>query len=148
MPWCWRSAPRAGPRVACVALATRCSGCRPALGFAKRFKTIRFNAFQVWASSPRVITFMSAGTVHVSAAPLSQRGSRGRNLMRKRKLFNRLFAPAALAFGVFLIATPGASATGADVYGVGGGSINFTAGGKAFKFSFSAHTGPQGDFGS
>jgi hypothetical protein len=47
-----------------------------------------------------------------------------------------------------LIATPGAGATGADIYGVGGGSINFTGGKKAFKFSFSAHTGPQGDFGS
>jgi hypothetical protein len=69
--------------------------------------------------------------------------------MRKRKLLSRLVAPVALAFGVFLIATPGAGATGADVYGVGGGSINFAdTGKKAFKFSFSAHTGPQGDFGS
>jgi hypothetical protein len=68
--------------------------------------------------------------------------------MRNRKLSSRLVAPVALAFGVFLIATPGAGATGADVYGVGGGSINFATGGKAFKFAFSAHTGPQGDFGS
>jgi hypothetical protein len=68
--------------------------------------------------------------------------------MRKRKLLSRLVAPVALACGVFLIATPGAGATGADVYGVGGGSINFGTGGKAFKFAFSAHTGPSGDFGS
>jgi hypothetical protein len=68
--------------------------------------------------------------------------------MRKRKLLSRVVAPVALAFSVFLIATPGAGATGADVYGVGGGSINFAGGKKAFKFSFSAHTGPQGDFGS
>jgi hypothetical protein len=68
--------------------------------------------------------------------------------MRNRKLLSRLVAPVALVFGVFLIATPGAGATGADVYGVGGGSINFATGGKAFKFAFSAHTGPQGDFGS
>jgi hypothetical protein len=68
--------------------------------------------------------------------------------MRNRKLLSRLVAPVALVFGVFLIATPGAGATGADVYGVGGGSITFATGGKAFKFAFSAHTGPQGDFGS
>jgi hypothetical protein len=39
------------------------------------------------------------------------------------------------------------SGNGADVYGVGGGSINF-GGMKYIKFAFSAHTGPQGDFGS
>jgi hypothetical protein len=42
-------------------------------------------------------------------------------------------------------ATPG---SGADVYGVGGGSQDFGTGTKIFKFAFSAHTGPNGDFGS
>jgi hypothetical protein len=40
------------------------------------------------------------------------------------------------------------SGTGASLYGVGGGSVNFADGRKFAKFAFSAHTGPQGDFGS
>jgi hypothetical protein len=36
---------------------------------------------------------------------------------------------------------------GADIYGVGGGSQSF-AGEKIVQFSFSAHTGPNGDFGT
>jgi hypothetical protein len=48
-----------------------------------------------------------------------------------------------------LIAAPSsAGAQGADVYGVGGGSIDFGTGTKIVKFAFSGHTGPQGDFGS
>jgi hypothetical protein len=39
-------------------------------------------------------------------------------------------------------------AAGADVYGVGGGSQDFGTGSKIYKFTFSAHTGPNGDFGS
>jgi hypothetical protein len=42
---------------------------------------------------------------------------------------------------------PVAQAQGADVYGVGGGSIGFGSA-KFATFAFSAHTGPQGDFGS
>src|SRR2546423_15022328 len=40
------------------------------------------------------------------------------------------------------------SGNGADVYGVGGGSINLGGVTKFAKFAFSAHTGAQGDFGS
>jgi hypothetical protein len=48
-----------------------------------------------------------------------------------------------------VIALPSAAgAQGADVYGVGGGSINLPSGQKDIKFAFSAHAGPQGDFGS
>lgn len=54
----------------------------------------------------------------------------------------------ALALNVLLIGAPGASATGSDVYGVGGGSINFGGSVKVAKFAFSGHTGPNGDFGS
>jgi hypothetical protein len=46
-----------------------------------------------------------------------------------------------------LIALPsGAGAEGADIYGVGGGSIS-DVGQKFAKFAFSGHTGPGGDFG-
>jgi len=69
-----------------------------------------------------------------------------RRLMRK--LVARVVAPMALALGIFLIGAPSASADGADVYGDGGGSINFPDGDKAVKFAFSAHSGPSGDFGS
>lgn len=68
--------------------------------------------------------------------------------MPKRKLAARCVVPIALAVGVFLIGAPGTSAAGADVYGVGGGSINFGGAVKFAKFAFSGHTGPQGDFGS
>jgi len=68
--------------------------------------------------------------------------------MLMRKLVAHVVAPTALALGIFLIGAPSASADGADVYGVGGGSINFPDGEKAMKFAFSAHTGPSGDFGS
>jgi len=67
--------------------------------------------------------------------------------MRNRGFVTRLFAPMALVLGVFLIGAPNVSAAGADVFGVGGGSINFE-GAKLAKFAFSGHTGPQGDFGS
>ena len=67
--------------------------------------------------------------------------------MRMPKLVTRLVAPMALLVGVFLISAPGASAAGADVYGVGGGSISLL-GDKIAKFAFSGHTGPNGDFGS
>jgi hypothetical protein len=45
-------------------------------------------------------------------------------------------------------ATAGAG-TGADVYGVGGGWVGFppVTGPKNVHFDFSAHTGPNGDFG-
>jgi hypothetical protein len=69
------------------------------------------------------------------------------HVVRKHKLWSRLVAQVALAVGVFLIATPGA-ATAANIYAAGGGSVNFAGGKKAFKFSFSAQTGRQGDFGS
>ena len=68
--------------------------------------------------------------------------------MLMRKLVAHVVAPMALALGIFLIGAPSASADGADVYGVGGGSINFPDGDKAMKFAFSAHSGPNGDFGS
>jgi hypothetical protein len=41
-----------------------------------------------------------------------------------------------------------ATASGADVYGVGAGSINLSGIRKFAKFAFSGHSGPQGDFGS
>jgi len=59
-----------------------------------------------------------------------------------------MIAITALALGVFLIGVPTARADGADVYGVGAGSINLGGSQKAVKFSFSAHSGPTGDFGS
>jgi hypothetical protein len=60
----------------------------------------------------------------------------------------RVAAPIALALSVFLTCAPLAGAAGADVYGVGGGSVNLPTGEKFIKFAFSAHTGPSGDFGS
>ena len=49
---------------------------------------------------------------------------------------------------MMLIALPStAGAQGADVYGVGGGSVNLGGVVKFSKFAFSGHTGPQGDFG-
>src|SRR5437899_5565178 len=68
--------------------------------------------------------------------------------MLKRKLVAHIVALMALALGSFLFGAPSASAEGADVYGVGGGSINFLGGQKAIKFAFSGHTGPAGDFGN
>ena len=65
---------------------------------------------------------------------------------QKHKLVTRFVAPIALALGIFLTGAPSATA-GADIYGVGGGSINL-GGTKFVKFAFSGHTGPQGDFGS
>jgi hypothetical protein len=67
--------------------------------------------------------------------------------MPKRTFVTRFIVLTALAI-VFVIAARGAGAAGADIYGVGGGSINFPTGTKFAKFAFSAHTGPQGDFGS
>jgi len=68
--------------------------------------------------------------------------------MLMRKLMALVVAPMGLVLGVSLIGAPSASADGADVYGVGGGSVNLFGGQKAIKFAFSAHTGPSGDFGS
>jgi hypothetical protein len=64
------------------------------------------------------------------------------------RAFHRPIAPIALALSVLLMLAPTALATGADVYGVGGGSINLPTGQKFIKFAFSAHTGASGDFGS
>jgi hypothetical protein len=68
--------------------------------------------------------------------------------MQKRKVVTRFIGPTALAIVVFVIGARGVIATGADIYGVGGGSINFGGAVKFVKFAFSGHTGPQGDFGS
>lgn len=68
--------------------------------------------------------------------------------MRKRQFVTWLVATMALALGAFLIGPPGASAAGADVYGVGGGSVSALGLHKFAKFAFSGHTGPSGDFGS
>jgi hypothetical protein len=68
---------------------------------------------------------------------------------RRHRKFHQLLAPIALALSALLAAAPTTFAAGADVYGVGGGSINLGPGGPKFiKFAFSAHTGPNGDFGS
>jgi hypothetical protein len=69
--------------------------------------------------------------------------------MRIRQPYlRRLMVPIALALGLSLTGVPTASAAGADIYGVGGGSLEFGTGMKLVKFSFSAHSGPKGDFGS
>jgi hypothetical protein len=68
-------------------------------------------------------------------------------LLRKLKLATWLVAPVALGLGAFLMSVPGASAAGADVYGVGGGSISLEGRVKIIKFAFSGHTGPSGGFG-
>lgn len=68
--------------------------------------------------------------------------------MQMRELVNWLGAPVALAIGLFSIAGHGVNAQGADIYGVGGGSINFGGTVKFAKFAFSGHKGSQGDFGS
>jgi len=44
--------------------------------------------------------------------------------------------------------TAAVNADGADVYGVGGGSISLEGFHHFVTFSFSAHDGPRGDFGS
>jgi hypothetical protein len=62
--------------------------------------------------------------------------------------YRRLIAPIAVATSLFLMAAPTSLAAGADIYGVGGGSQDFGTGTKIYKFAFSAHTGPSGDFGS
>ena len=67
--------------------------------------------------------------------------------MRKRRLMIGLVASMALALGV-LFGGQAASAAGADIYGVGGGSINVAGIVKFAKFAFSGHAGPLGDFGS
>jgi hypothetical protein len=68
---------------------------------------------------------------------------------RRDRKFHQFLVPIALALSALLAAAPTTLAAGADVYGVGGGSINFGPGGPKFiKFAFSAHTGPSGDFGS
>jgi len=67
--------------------------------------------------------------------------------MRKRRFVIRLVASMALALGVFF-GGRAAIAAGADIYGVGGGSITFGGVVRFAKFAFSGHTGPQGDFGS
>jgi hypothetical protein len=70
------------------------------------------------------------------------------NMHVQQRKFHRLVATVALVATVVLLAAPTTLAAGADVYGVGGGSINTPTGQKFIKFAFSAHTGPQGDVGS
>jgi hypothetical protein len=67
--------------------------------------------------------------------------------MGKRRFVIGLVTSMALALGVFF-GGRAASAAGADIYGVGGGSISMGGVVKFAKFAFSGHTGPQGDFGS
>jgi hypothetical protein len=67
--------------------------------------------------------------------------------MRKRRFVIGLATSMALALGVFF-GGRAARAAGADIYGVGGGSITVGTVVKFAKFAFSGHTGPQGDFGS
>jgi hypothetical protein len=62
--------------------------------------------------------------------------------------FRRFIIGTALALSVALVGSSSALAAGADVYGVGGGSVNFGTQTKYATFAFSAHTGPSGDFGS
>src|SRR5438093_6138640 len=54
----------------------------------------------------------------------------------------------ALTLGLFSIEAPRAAASGANIDGVGGGSINLPSGRKFIQFAFSAQTGSTGDFGS
>jgi hypothetical protein len=93
---------------------------------------------------------LEGGTSHRSAGLSHKRGHSRRHYvrMRKRKLLHRVITPLALALSIVLIGAPSAGAAGADVYGVGGGSISLLGFVKYAKFAFSAHTGPQGDFGS
>jgi hypothetical protein len=67
---------------------------------------------------------------------------------RRKRTFPRLVLPIALALSVSLIAAPTTLAQGADIYGVGGGSIRIDGATKVISFAFSGHTGPNGDFGS
>jgi hypothetical protein len=62
--------------------------------------------------------------------------------------FPRLVAAAALAVSMSLVATSSALAAGADVYAVGAGKVSLGGTMHAITFSLSAHTGPQGDFGT
>lgn len=66
----------------------------------------------------------------------------------------RLLALVAVVGGAAIAAPFAAGATGADIKGVGGGWVGFTnppfpfvTSNKYVHFSFSAHTGPNGDFG-
>jgi hypothetical protein len=55
-----------------------------------------------------------------------------------------VFSATALSLGVFGGAASASNPLqGADIYGVGGGKANF----GLYSFSFSAHSGPNGDFG-
>jgi hypothetical protein len=67
---------------------------------------------------------------------------------RRQRKFHQLLAPIALALIAVLAAAPTTLAARADVYGVGGGSINLPTGQKIIKFAFSAHDSADGDFGS
>jgi hypothetical protein len=67
--------------------------------------------------------------------------------MRKRRFVIGLVTSMALALGVFF-GGRAVSAAGADIYGVGGGSIRVGGLVKFAKFAFSGHSGPDGDFGS
>jgi hypothetical protein len=60
---------------------------------------------------------------------------------RKRRLF------LGLAVALALAVSPAVAYAGNGSFAVGGGSLN-VPGSKFNKFAFSAHTGPQGDFGS
>jgi hypothetical protein len=67
--------------------------------------------------------------------------------VRKRRFVIGLAAWTALAVCV-LVGSRAVSAAGADIYGVGGGSIRVGGLVKFAKFAFSGHSGPDGDFGS
>jgi hypothetical protein len=59
----------------------------------------------------------------------------------------RLLILLSLAVSALIALPSAAGAQGADVYGVGAGSISLGGQVKLVKFAFSGHTGPQGDFG-
>jgi hypothetical protein len=53
----------------------------------------------------------------------------------------------ALAITSVVLWAAGTASAGANVYGVGGGWTGFAPGERIAHFSFSAHEGPNGDFG-
>jgi hypothetical protein len=59
----------------------------------------------------------------------------------------RLFLLLSVGLLAFIALPSAAGAQGSDMYGVGGGSVNFGGQMKFAKFAFSGHTGPGGDFG-
>ena len=67
---------------------------------------------------------------------------------RRHRKLRYLGASIALVLSVGLMEAPTTAAAGADVYGVGGGSIRIGDATKIISFAFSGHSGPNGDFGS